>query len=317
MSDSVEFRHLEYLVAIDERKNFTKAAEQVYRSQPAVSQQIRGLEADIGFPVFERHGRDGVTATPAGELVLGWARTILAERSEVFAIARAINRGEVPPLRMGFSSFVNQNLLTQFRQSYSELFPKCEVVVSGSDSAAILQRLSTGTLDCAILPCPIDSKDLDVITIAQSQLVVCMRSDDALASHTHLDLHEVAPRIRVFRDPDVHPSAHAQLVHLFAEAGIPLSLGNSVSNKADIQWMVRENYGLALIDETLPLEAGLTTRPIAGVNWSVQTAFVAKKSGEHIALSFILKFLRNEGLSVRRKGPRGVRPQATKLKLIG
>jgi LysR family hydrogen peroxide-inducible transcriptional activator len=292
MSDSVEFRHLEYLVAIDERKNFTKAAEQVYRSQPAVSQQIRGLEADIGFPVFERHGRDGVTATPAGELVLGWARTILAERSEVFAIARAIHRGEVPPLRMGFSSFVNQNLLTQFRQSYSELFPKCEVVVSGSDSAAILQRLSTGTLDC-------------------------MRSDDALASHTHLDLHEVAPRIRVFRDPDVHPSAHAQLVHLFAEAGIPLSLGNSVSNKADIQWMVRENYGLALIDETLPLEAGLTTRPIAGVNWSVQTAFVAKKSGEHIALSFILKFLRNEGLSVRRKGPRGVRPQATKLKLIG
>lgn len=102
MSDSVEFRHLEYLVAIEEKKNFTKAAEKMYRSQPAVSQQIRGLEADLGFTVFDRHGRGGVTPTPAGELVLGWARTILSERREIFAIARAIHKGEVPPLRMGF-----------------------------------------------------------------------------------------------------------------------------------------------------------------------------------------------------------------------
>ena len=50
MSDSVEFRHLEYLIAIYEGKNFTRGAERVYRSQPAVSQQIRALEDDIGFP---------------------------------------------------------------------------------------------------------------------------------------------------------------------------------------------------------------------------------------------------------------------------
>ncbi len=142
MSDSVEFRHLEYLVAIDEGKNFTRAAEKLYRSQPAISQQVRGLEGDIGFPIFVRRGRDGVEPTPAGELVLGWARTVLAERREIFAIARAIHRGEVPTLRMGFSSFVNPTLLTTFRQSYSELFPKCEVVFSGGDSSLILQRLA-------------------------------------------------------------------------------------------------------------------------------------------------------------------------------
>ena len=74
MSDSVEFRHLEYLLAIYEGKNFTRGAERVYRSQPAVSQQIRALEDDIGFPIFVRGGRDGVTPTPAGELVLNWAQ---------------------------------------------------------------------------------------------------------------------------------------------------------------------------------------------------------------------------------------------------
>lgn len=127
MSEPVEFRHLEYLVAINEGKNFTRAAEKMYRSQPAISQQIRGLESDIGFPIFLRQGRDGVTPTPAGELVLSWARTVLEERREVFAIARAIHKGEVPTLRLGFSSFVNPTLLTTFRQCYSDLFPKCEV----------------------------------------------------------------------------------------------------------------------------------------------------------------------------------------------
>ena len=73
MSDIVEFRHLEYLVAIAERKNFSKAAEHVYRSQPAVSHQIKTLEADIGFPLLVRDGRKGVHPTPAGELVLARA----------------------------------------------------------------------------------------------------------------------------------------------------------------------------------------------------------------------------------------------------
>jgi DNA-binding transcriptional LysR family regulator len=70
MSDSVEFRHLEYLLAIYEGKNFTKAAERVYRSQPAISQQVRALEEDEGFPIFVRGGRNGVSPTPPGELIL-------------------------------------------------------------------------------------------------------------------------------------------------------------------------------------------------------------------------------------------------------
>lgn len=68
MSDSVEFRHLEYLLAIYERKNFTKVAERVYRSQPEVSQQVRALEEDVGFPIFIRGGRNGVFPTSPSDL---------------------------------------------------------------------------------------------------------------------------------------------------------------------------------------------------------------------------------------------------------
>jgi len=317
MSDSVEFRHLEYLIAIYEGKNFTRGAERVYRSQPAVSQQIRALEDDIGFPIFVRGGRDGVTPTPAGELVLNWAQDVLAERREIFITARAIHNGKVPPLRLGFSSFVNPLLLKALRASYDELFPSCEIQLSSGSPIHTLQRLSHRGLDCAILPMPIDKDLWNVVQVAQSPLVVCMRADDPFASQSEVEFHEVAPRIKVFRDPELHPPAHSRLVEMFTEMGFPLQLASSAATDADMQWMVRENYGLALIDQLSALDFGLITRPIIGVNWTADTAFVSPRDGSHIAVPFIERLLRQRGLNPKRKQPKPARIRPQQLKLIG
>jgi hypothetical protein len=73
-----------------------------------------------------------------------------------------------------------------------------------------------------------------------------MRSDDALADHAQIDIHEVAQRITVFRDPELHPSAHSRLMEMFAEVGIPIHLACAARTLAEIQWMVKERFGLAL-----------------------------------------------------------------------
>ena len=317
MSDSVEFRHLEYLVAIHEGKNFTKAAERVYRSQPAISQQIRALEDDVGFPIFVRGGRDGVSPTPAGELVLNWAHNVLAERRQVFTMARAIYKGEVPPLKIGFSPFVNPALLHGLQMSYNELFPGCQIQLSGGNQTHIIRRLDHGSLDCAILPMPVEQELHNVIQIAQSQLVICMRADDPFAAQAQINLHDVSSRITIFRDPELHPLAHARLAEMFSEAGVKLHLVNSAATPADMQWMVKEKYGLALICQTTRLESGLTTRPIAGANWMEDTAFVSSKQGAHIALPILEKFVRQDGLNHHRKQPRTEKIRPEQLRLIG
>jgi len=317
MSDSVEFRHLEYLLAIYEGKNFTKAAERVYRSQPAISQQVRALEEDVGFPIFIRGGRNGVSPTPPGELILSWASRVVAERREVFAMARAIYNNQVPPLRLGFSPFVNPLLLQAFRLAYEQLFPSCEIQLSSGDTSHTLQRLDHGGLDCAVLPLPIDRDLWKVVQVAQSPLVLCMRADDPLVSMAQIDIHEAAPRIKIFRDPELHPAAHSRLFEMFAEVGISLNLANSAATPSDMQWMVKENYGLALIDQLSALDTGLVTRPIAGVNWTTDTAFVAGKASDHIALPLLEKYLRENGLTPKRKQPRSEKIRPQQLKLIG
>ena len=61
--------------------------------------------------------------------------------------------------------------------------------------------------------------------------------------------------------------------YVFAEAGIALHLTNSAARLTDIQWMVKEGYGLALVDQLSPLDTGLITRPIARVHWDRRYGF--------------------------------------------
>jgi DNA-binding transcriptional LysR family regulator len=318
MSDIVEFRHLEYLVAIAERRNFSKAAEHVLRSQPAISHQIKMVEADIGYPLLVRDGRNGVHPTPAGEFVLAWARVVLPQKKETFRMAKAIHDGTVPPLRMGFSSFVNSFLLDNFRLVYQGMFPDCEIQLSGADTQHILGRLEAGTLDCALLPMPIDRDRWDVREVAHSPLVICMRSDDPLSTRAQVDIREVASRVKVFRDPELHPAAHARLSEMFSELGIDLHLASSAATPADIQMMVKQGYGLALIDQLSPLDTGLITRPLSGLKWTADFAFVTARNRKHMALMFIERYLDEHGLADHRKQPQPAAVRHPKqLTLVG
>lgn len=313
MSDSLTFRLLQYIKAVAETLNFTRAAERLYLAQPSLSQQIRDLEGQLGFPIFVRNG--GIRITDSGRLLVAYATNSLRERDEIVAMARAIHLRQVPPLRLGFSSFISTGLLANFRESYEEIFPGCEVQLAGGEPGLTLQRLNQRALDCAILPMPIDEELYNVQQISQSPLVLCMCADDPLARHAQLDIHEAAQRIKIFRDPELQPSAHSRLVEMFNEVGIPLSLAHSARTPTEIQWMVKAGYGIALVDQLLPLETGLVTRPIAGVNWTADTAFVHLSRTDHIALPFIEHFLQKNWRSSRRKKDpsNSVRPEQLKL----
>jgi len=313
MSDSLEFRLLKYIVAVAETCNFTRAAERLFLAQPSLSKQIRDLEEEIQFPLFDRC-RDGVRVTLAGEMIVAYARETLRARDELVAMARAVYLGEVPPLRLGFSSFVSSHILQSFRETYCGMFPGCEIKLTGIDPTQVLQRINQRTLDCALLPMPIENDIYYVQQVSQAPLVICLRSDDPLAQQAQLDIHEIADRIKIFRDPELQPSAHSQLVEMFAEVGIPLHLACSANTPADIQWMVKAGYGLALIDQTSTLDPGLTSRPITGVKWTADIAFVHHNRADHIALPFIERSLAQRWRDgKRKKRPAGVRPEQLKL----
>lgn len=292
MSDSLTFRLLRYIKVSSETLNFTRAAQRVFVAQSSLSHQIGKLEDEIEVQIFQRV-QNGLKLTPAGRIVVAYAESALQEWDHTVAMARAVQRNEVPPLRLGFSSFINAKLLERFREAYDRMFAGCTIRLQSGDPLLCLQRLDNRTLDCAVLPMPIDSSIYSVQLIARSPLVVCMRADDSLADRSPLNIDEIARRITIFRDPELHPSAHSRLVEMFEEAGVTIHLGCSARTPTEMQWMVKERYGLALIDQLSPLDPGLVTRPISRLNWTADTAFVHSSYADHVALPFIERFFQH------------------------
>lgn len=290
MSDLLEFRLLKYIVAVAETANFTRASERLFLAQPTLSQQVIALEEGIGVRIFTRR-REGIHLTPAGQMLYAYAQEMLDLRDEIVNAARAMDRGEIPPLRIGLSSFINPDVLQSLRQAYARLFPDSPLQMAGGHPVQLLHRLEERSLDAAILPLPVTGTNWVVAHIASDPLVVCMRSDDPLAAAREIQPAELADRLKVFRDPETHPAAHQRLMEMLIEIGIRPEATCLAATPADIQLMVQSGGGLALIDEKVALGPNLTTRPIAGVHWTADTAFVHHTNADHIALSILLRHL--------------------------
>jgi DNA-binding transcriptional LysR family regulator len=106
-----------------------------------------------------------VEPTPAGLVLVNFAKESVRARNEIVKAARAIHKGEVPPLLLGFSCFVPTSVLEEFQRLYESVFPACPVHLAGGDPAQIMDRLRRKTLDCALLPLPVAGDDFAVLQI--------------------------------------------------------------------------------------------------------------------------------------------------------
>lgn len=317
MWDLIEFRHLKYIVAIADTANFTRAAEQLSLAQPSLSKQIRSLEDAIAVQLFRRT-QDGVCITAAGQIIADYAREALKLRNDTVQMARAVGQGKVPIFRIGFSCFVNPELLKQLNDTYSTLFPGCAIRLSSGDPTQILRGMEQKSLDGALLPLPIDGDEWVVEKMASTRLVLCMRVDHPFAQRTEVSTSDLAKTLKIFRNPESHPSAHKQLLQKLSEAGVHPEMAHFAATPADIEWMVENGYGLALIEQDTPMDSSLITRPIAGVQWTFDTAFVHRRGADHIALSILVQKLRGAGvLKPPRRPVRSLPPKPTQLELLG
>jgi len=291
MSDRVEFRNLKNLIAVVEAGNITRAAKQLYLSQPALSTQIKDLEEELQVPLLVRD-RKGVRATPAAEILIAGGRELLKLRDDLVATARALHRVTFLPMRLGFSSFVDHSLYEMVCSIHTSLFPECEIAPKSGDNAELQRMLQGGEIDAALLTLPVNGAGLRTYPFTQSRLVVCMKSDDPLARLKEIAPSEIQAKLTIFREPKHHPEAHQRLMEMLDEVGIQGDVASRNNTPGDIQWMVESGYGYALVREGSDLQSGLVTRPIAGVTWTVDSALILGKSTSQRTIPHLMRELR-------------------------
>jgi DNA-binding transcriptional LysR family regulator len=150
MYSDVELRHLRYFVAVAEELHFGRAAERLRLSQPPLSQQIRKLEAILGYPLFERTSRS-VSLTAAGQVLLERAQRTLRNVQRDIEETQSIGRGEVGSLHIGFVGSAMLTVLPAIFRQYREAYPSVRLHLHESFTAKVIEGLQNGTLDAGLL----------------------------------------------------------------------------------------------------------------------------------------------------------------------
>ena len=133
-------RQLEYVVAIAEEANFSRAAARCFVTQPTLSNQIRQLELLLGEELFERTSK-GVLITAAGRDIVALAREILDRSDRIIARASAVSDSLTGLLRLGSVSTITPYLLPQAMVELRECFPKLEL--SLNDGKRLIIQVAT------------------------------------------------------------------------------------------------------------------------------------------------------------------------------
>jgi DNA-binding transcriptional LysR family regulator len=176
----VDTRVLRYFVAVAEQLSFTRAAEQLFVSQPALSRQIRQLENDLKIGLFERTSRE-VRLTSAGEALLPKARLLVAEWQAAQRIARSVAADESRVLRVGFSATGAGPLTTRARMTFAQRHPDVSVEPKRFDWGGEGEALRDGQVDVAFLWLPSDTTGLHTEIVAVERRVVGLARGHRLA----------------------------------------------------------------------------------------------------------------------------------------
>ncbi|ABY34034.1 MAG TPA: transcriptional regulator CynR [Chloroflexus aurantiacus] len=145
----MELRQLRYFLAVAEEGHITRAAEKLYISQPALSQQIKLLEEEIGTVLFDRIGRR-IRLTAAGEILVAHARRALQELSEAQVAIDELNGLQRGMLRIGVVQTVNAYLMPDLVAAFTNAYPAISLQIEELATRDIEQRLADGDLQIGI-----------------------------------------------------------------------------------------------------------------------------------------------------------------------
>lgn len=246
----MELRQLEYLVAVAEEANFTRAAERIHVAQPAVSAQIQRLERELGQTLVDR-SRRAVRLTAAGEAVLPHARAALAAVRAMGVAADEVSqlvRGTVTIGTVTSHNVDIPQLLADFHAEHANV----EITLGTETSDNLIENVRTGRLDVAIAsvgPDEVpDGLSIEVVTDEAIKAAVCLA--DPLAKRKKIRLADLRDRTLIALP--VGAGIRNQFDRACAKAGVSPRIAFEASTLLALADLAGRGLGVAIVPASVP-----------------------------------------------------------------
>jgi DNA-binding transcriptional LysR family regulator len=252
---NVTIRQLKVFSTVARQLSFTRAAQELHLTQPAVSQQVKLLEQDIGLPLFEHIGRK-VQLAPAGVELLRYANQtieLLREAAESLAALRGLRRGVLKMGAVSTAKYFAPSLLSAFTPAYPEVTIKFAV----GNREEIIKQMAANEIDLVIMGRP--PRELDTLAepFAKHPLVIIASPSHPLAAKRRIPLKQLSREQFLIREEG--SGTRAAMERVFADRGMSPRVSMEVSSNETIKQAVMAGMGISFISAHtvgLELDAG-------------------------------------------------------------
>src|SRR5262245_48481732 len=186
----MEMAQLEYFLTVVQEKSFSKAADRVFRTQPAVSIAVRRLEEEIGLPLLDRTQKTPVL-TDAGQVVYDYAQRILSLRDQVgqaIAELQTLKRGRV---RIGANESTSLYLLPEVILAFRQQHPNVKVEIFRQVSNRLPREVLERNVDFALMASEPDDRELEAFPVLKDELVLILSPKHPLAAKSSVKIKEL------------------------------------------------------------------------------------------------------------------------------
>ncbi len=248
---NVTLRQMRVFAAVARHLSFTRAARELHLTQPAVSQQVKLLQQEVGLPLFEQIGRK-VRLAPAGEELLRYvnqAIELLSEAAESLAAMRGLKRGVLKLGAVSTAKYFAPSLLSAFTPAYPEVTIKFAV----GNREEIVKQLGGNDIDLVIMGRP--PRELETVAepFAKHPLVIIASPAHPLSGKRRIALKQLATEQFIIREEG--SGTRASMERVFRERGVAFRTSMEVSSNETIKQAVMAGMGISFISShTIGLE---------------------------------------------------------------
>lgn len=290
----MELRHLRYFITVAEELNFTRAAERLHIAQPPLSQQISGLEAELGVKLFNRSKRP-LQLTNAGQEFLKEARLVFTQVEQAVRVAQRASRGEVGRLVVGFNSSATQSVLPEILRVFRDRFPNVELVLRELDSYHQLQSLHSNQIDCGFLHMQNnnDSNDNAIrsISVLKEPLVIALPQNHPLAIQARIPLQALANESFILPPSHMGQGFYGQVINLCQRAGFIPKVVQEAMWLQTVLGLVAAGVGVALVPASMQnlQRTGVVYKAVEGETWKIEMVMVWRQDDTSVVLHEFIK----------------------------
>jgi len=279
----MELMQLEMFVAMVEEGNFRKAAERVFRTQPALTMAIRKLEQELGAPLFDRSNRNDYVLSDSGAVLYEHAKRLLNLRDEGLAALDQLHTLQSGRIRIGANESTSLYLLPQLILEFREQYPKIKIEVTRQLSARLPHELNQRNVDFAILSFLPDETDLEATPIMRDELVFVVSPKHRLAGAEGTQIRDLGAES--FIAHNVRSPAREKVIETFRRFQTPLNITIEITTIETIKRFVAMDLGVAFVPLMCVREESergeLVVVPIAGFRHARTLWAVRRRTDAH------------------------------------